>query len=212
MIIKTSHKQACGQDSSSENKKLMKGMRFMRYEKVPLPKDWMSGTIPYALNFFSPNPKRLLGLVKKGLQYLENSSCLRFEEQDPVKAAQLEDYTYLYFTYSGVSEDCCLKYYTKEYGRRTVLITPVCSNTHEIAHATLHGLGASHPPGEPFSETTVGAVTQGWCQQFTSVVTTTPYETSTSSKQYLKKNTRSKHRWVGLHGLKKSANDSKIQV
>ncbi|KAI5643830.1 astacin (Peptidase family m12A) domain-containing protein [Phthorimaea operculella] len=165
---------------------------------MPLPEDWKSGIIPYALNFFSPCPKRLLGLVKKGIDFLENNTCLKFEEQDPVIAAQKKNYTYLYFTYSGVAEDCCLKYYTKDYGRRTVLITPVCSNAHQVAHASLHGLGLAHSPDQPFNEYAVAAVTQHWCALMISLRTTTTEKIETTSRTILKKKTTYNdfhHRW-----------------
>ncbi|XP_013183637.1 zinc metalloproteinase nas-26-like [Amyelois transitella] len=116
------------------------------------PCDWNNGTIPFAFNFFSQSPKRLIGLVKKGHDHLEKISCLRFKEHNPVTLAHTPNITYLYYTYSGVLESCCLELYTKSVGRRLVLITPMCTVGLEVAHVILHGMGLWHPRQRPFAE------------------------------------------------------------
>ncbi|CAH0399435.1 unnamed protein product [Chilo suppressalis] len=113
-----------------------------------LPKDWPcswnDGVIPFVLDLFSVSPHRLINLVKKGHEFIEIRSCLRFKEYDPTIAAKITNFTYLYYTYSGVLESCCLKFYIKPYGRRLVVITPLCNKPAETGHATLHAMGLFH--------------------------------------------------------------------
>nr|XP_037874535.1 uncharacterized protein LOC119630128 [Bombyx mori] len=66
--------------------------------------------------------------------------------------------TYLYYTYSEVLENCCLSYFTKPSGKRTILITPLCTLPTEVAHATLHGMGLIHRTRKPFKFKNVKAV------------------------------------------------------
>ncbi|XP_030028983.2 uncharacterized protein LOC115446453 [Manduca sexta] len=113
---------------------------------------WGSGEIPFVFNFYSLSLKRLISLVHKGHSYIEERSCLVFKESNSMDLNQDQNNTYLYYSYSGVLENCCLPFFTKPVGRRLVLITPLCSLPAEVAHATLHGLGLRHPKNEPFAE------------------------------------------------------------
>ncbi|PZC80476.1 hypothetical protein B5X24_HaOG214633 [Helicoverpa armigera] len=122
------------------------------------PCQWNSGQIPFVFNFYSIGIKRLSSLVKKGHSYLEKRSCLKFTEHHPVEAAKMKNFTYLFYNYSGVLESCCLHYYTKPFGRRLVLITPVCTLPSEVAHAALHAMGLSHRKYELFNEVTTKAM------------------------------------------------------
>ncbi|XP_028159999.1 uncharacterized protein LOC114352569 [Ostrinia furnacalis] len=121
------------------------------------PCEWSEGTIPFVFDFFSVNPKRLRSLVRKGHEFLQKRSCLTFIEHNPVLMAQQLNTTYLYYTYSGVLESCCLHYYFKPVGRRMILITPTCTLPPEVAHVTLHGMGLDHRKREPFQESRVRA-------------------------------------------------------
>ncbi|CAK1598945.1 unnamed protein product [Parnassius mnemosyne] len=122
------------------------------------PSNWNSAVIPYTFNFYSPSSKRLISLVKKGLSYIEERSCLTFEEYDPRELAELKNFTYIYFSYSGVLEDCCLPFFKKRYGRRLVLITPLCTLPAEVAHATMHAFGLHHQNHQPFQENKMKAL------------------------------------------------------
>ncbi|XP_053611461.1 uncharacterized protein LOC128675803 [Plodia interpunctella] len=122
------------------------------------PCDWNNGVIPYAFNFYSQSPKRLIGLVKKGHEHLEKLSCLKFKEYNPVTLANSPNVTYLYYTYSGVLENCCLDFYTNYIGRRLVLLTPMCTMGLEVAHVTLHGMGLWHRRLKAFSDAQAKAV------------------------------------------------------
>ncbi|XP_041980784.1 uncharacterized protein LOC121734318 isoform X2 [Aricia agestis] len=102
------------------------------------PCDWSDGRIPYTFNLYS----------------LKQQSCLKFEERNPVELANRHNATYLVYTYSEVLEYCCHRLFYKPLGRRNVLITPLCSMSVEIAHATLHGLGLHHKRNEPFDKQT----------------------------------------------------------
>ncbi|XP_050563406.1 zinc metalloproteinase nas-26-like, partial [Spodoptera frugiperda] len=122
------------------------------------PSNWNSGEIPYVFNFYSIGVKRLISLVKKGHNYIENRSCLKFKEYDPKYASSQSNFTVLYYNFSGVLESCCLLYFSKPYGRRMVLITPTCAMPAEVAHATLHGMGLLHEHREPFIEADVRGI------------------------------------------------------
>ncbi|CAH2071144.1 unnamed protein product, partial [Iphiclides podalirius] len=116
------------------------------------PNQWNNSVIPYAFNFFSPSPKRLLSHVQKGHKYIEERSCLTFKEQDPRVLVTLYNFTYIYYSYSGVLENCCLPFFSKSQRRRLVLITPLCTLPAEVAHATLHAMGLRHKKHRPFSK------------------------------------------------------------
>ncbi|XP_013172529.1 PREDICTED: uncharacterized protein LOC106121401 isoform X2 [Papilio xuthus] len=103
-------------------------------------------------------PKRLISLVEKGHSYIEERSCLTFKEHDPRNVANLADFTYLYYTYSGVLESCCLPFFIKSSGRRLVLITPLCTLPAEVAHATMHAIGLQHKKHESFLQNEVKAI------------------------------------------------------
>ncbi|KAF9794560.1 hypothetical protein SFRURICE_017057 [Spodoptera frugiperda] len=93
------------------------------------PSNWNSGEIPYVFNFYSIGVKRLISLVKKGHNYIENRSCLKFKEYYPKYASSQSNLTVLYYNFSGVLE--------------------------KVAHATLHGMGLLHEHREPFIEADV---------------------------------------------------------
>ncbi|XP_031763093.2 uncharacterized protein LOC113510823 isoform X2 [Galleria mellonella] len=123
-------------------------------KNLPLdwPSCWTNGTVPFVFDFYSLSPRRLVSLIHQGHNYLEEHSCLVFEEHNPVTSARKRNFTYLYYIYSGVLESCCLQFYTKPVGRRVILITPLCTLPSDIAHATLHALGLMHWRKEPFSK------------------------------------------------------------
>ncbi|XP_059061579.1 uncharacterized protein LOC131854476 [Achroia grisella] len=123
-------------------------------KNLPLdwPNCWTKGTIPFAFDFYSLSPRRLISLVHKGHNYLQRYSCLIFKEHNPVILAQRKNFTYLYYTYSGVLESCCLQFQTKSVRRRVILISPLCTLPSEVAHVTLHALGLTHWRKEPFSK------------------------------------------------------------
>ncbi|KAJ8714599.1 hypothetical protein PYW07_002824 [Mythimna separata] len=116
------------------------------------PCEWNSGVIPFAFNFYSIGLKRLMSIVKRAHSYIERRSCLKFIELNPLKAAVKTNLTYLYYNFSGVLENCCLRYFHNPRGRRMVLITPVCSLPSEVAHVALHGMGLVHKKRESFNE------------------------------------------------------------
>ncbi|XP_022824841.1 zinc metalloproteinase nas-26-like [Spodoptera litura] len=122
------------------------------------PTEWNSGEIPFVFNFYSIGVRRLKSLVKKGHNYIEKRSCLKFKEYDPRKASKKANFTFLHYNFSGVLESCCLLYFTKPYGRRMVLITPTCAMPAEVAHASLHGMGLLHEHREPFREAEVRGI------------------------------------------------------
>ncbi|XP_013172520.1 PREDICTED: zinc metalloproteinase nas-12-like isoform X1 [Papilio xuthus] len=122
------------------------------------PNNWNNSIIPFVFNFYSPSPKRLISLVEKGHSYIEERSCLTFKEHDPRNVANLADFTYLYYTYSGVLESCCLPFFIKSSGRRLVLITPLCTLPAEVAHATMHAIGLQHKKHESFLQNEVKAI------------------------------------------------------
>ncbi|KAL0821155.1 hypothetical protein ABMA28_005774 [Loxostege sticticalis] len=128
---------------------------------INLPDDWPciwnNGTIPFVFNFYSVNPRKLRNLVRKGHDFLHKRSCLKFVERNPVTMARMPNTTYLFYSYSGALEVCCLHYYAKQIGRRNVLITPICTLPAEVAHATLHGMGIEHQSREPIPEVSVRA-------------------------------------------------------
>lgn len=59
-----------------------------------------------------------MSLVYKGLSYIEERSCLVFLEHNPEDLARKQNFTYLYYNYSEVLEDCCLTFFTKSVSRR----------------------------------------------------------------------------------------------
>ncbi|XP_075979773.1 uncharacterized protein LOC142978987 isoform X2 [Anticarsia gemmatalis] len=99
----------------------------------------------------------MTSLVKMAHGYLEERSCLKFHEIDPRVVANRSDFTYIYYYFSGALENCCLKHYDDDLGRRMVLITPICRMPAEIAHVVLHALGVTHIRREPFNELAVRA-------------------------------------------------------
>ncbi|KAM3965491.1 uncharacterized protein ACR2FA_000334 [Aphomia sociella] len=115
------------------------------------PRFWNKGTVPFVFDFYSLSPRRLVSLVFKGHNYLQDRSCLIFKEHNPIRSTLIQNFTYLYYTYSGVLESCCLQFYTQPVGRRVVLISPLCILPSEVAHVTLHALGLIHWKREPFS-------------------------------------------------------------
>ncbi|XP_032514694.2 uncharacterized protein LOC116768150 isoform X2 [Danaus plexippus] len=122
-------------------------------QDLPLnwPCEWNNGTIPYTLNFFLYSPRRLISIVYRGIKYIQDRSCLTFNEEKPTKVATVGIPTYLYFTYSDVLENCCLSFSSSYLQRRIVLITPLCTSPAETAHAILHAMGLNHRKKEPFT-------------------------------------------------------------
>ncbi|CAG4935330.1 unnamed protein product [Colias eurytheme] len=114
------------------------------------PCDWNDGIIAYTFNYYSLSPRRLISIVKKGLDFIEERSCLKFIERDPIELTKKTNFTYLFYSYSDVLESCCLQFFTNPYGRRQVLITPICSLPAEVAHTTLHALGLKHAKYDRF--------------------------------------------------------------
>ncbi|KAI8434356.1 hypothetical protein MSG28_012419 [Choristoneura fumiferana] len=104
------------------------------------------------------DPKSFIKIIRRGHDFIRHKACLRFHEQNPIVFAQIANLTYLYYTYSGVLEECCGTYFSKDIGRRLVLITPKCRAPAEVAHATLHALGLVHGKGQGFSQPSVQAV------------------------------------------------------
>nr|XP_053611462.1 uncharacterized protein LOC128675803 isoform X2 [Plodia interpunctella] len=119
---------------------------------------YCTGALTEYCDEFINGPKRLIGLVKKGHEHLEKLSCLKFKEYNPVTLANSPNVTYLYYTYSGVLENCCLDFYTNYIGRRLVLLTPMCTMGLEVAHVTLHGMGLWHRRLKAFSDAQAKAV------------------------------------------------------
>ncbi|XP_046966936.1 uncharacterized protein LOC124534940 [Vanessa cardui] len=115
------------------------------------PCEWNDGKIEFAFNFFLLSPKRLVSVVRRGIEYIEARSCLIFKEKNPIELAKGTNLTYLFFTFSDVLENCCLPfaYFDR---RRTVLITPLCTLPVEVAHVILHALGLKHKKHEAFSK------------------------------------------------------------
>ncbi|XP_045535035.1 uncharacterized protein LOC123721199 [Papilio machaon] len=122
------------------------------------PNNWNDSIIPFVFNFYSPSIKRLISLVQKGHSYIEERSCLTFKEHDPRIVANLANFSYLYYSYSGVLESCCLPFFIKPSGRRLVLITPLCTLPAEVAHATMHAIGLQHKKHESFLQNEVKAL------------------------------------------------------
>ncbi|XP_073960044.1 uncharacterized protein [Choristoneura fumiferana] len=153
VAVMTSH-----EDSSSEDEKTGR----TRVEKSELPsswpEEWNSGIIPFVYDYFCGNPKSFIKIIRRGHDFIRHKACLRFHEQNPIVFAQIANLTYLYYTYSGVLEECCGTYFSKDIGRRLVLITPKCRAPAEVAHATLHALGLVHGKGQGFSQPSVQAV------------------------------------------------------
>ncbi|XP_047532774.1 uncharacterized protein LOC125067921 [Vanessa atalanta] len=115
------------------------------------PCEWNDGKIEFAFNFFLLSPKRLVSVVRRGIEYIEARSCLIFKEKNPIELAKGTNLTYLFFTFSDVLENCCLPfaYFDR---RRTVLITPLCTLPVEVAHVILHAMGLKHKKHEAFSK------------------------------------------------------------
>lgn len=59
-----------------------------------------------------------MSIVSKGIHYLEDRSCLTFVEHSPIELANKVNNTYIFFSYSGVLESCCIPFYTTTNGRR----------------------------------------------------------------------------------------------
>ncbi|XP_050681863.1 uncharacterized protein LOC126977191 [Leptidea sinapis] len=122
------------------------------------PSPWSDGIIPFTFNYFSLSPRRLISVVRKGLDHIQERSCLRFIERDPMEVSRIINFTYLFFSYSDALESCCLEYFTMAYGRRLTLITPRCMMPAEVAHATLHAMGLNHSKHSRFDTKAVESV------------------------------------------------------
>ncbi|CAF4826754.1 unnamed protein product [Pieris macdunnoughi] len=121
------------------------------------PCQWNNGIIPYTFNYYSISPKRLISIVKKGIDFIERRSCLKFIEHNPLELVDRKNFTFLFYNYSDVLESCCMQFYTIPFGKRQVVITPICTLPAEVAHTTLHAMGLTHVKHERFSLAMVDA-------------------------------------------------------
>ncbi|CAK1542181.1 unnamed protein product [Leptosia nina] len=140
--------------------RICEGREEITDEKLPSiwPHHWSDGEIPYTFNYYSLSPKRLISIVKKGIDYIEERSCLKFREYNPLELLGKVNYTFLFYSYSDVLESCCMQFFTMPYGRRQVLITPICTLPAEVAHTTLHAMGLQHARRSRFSPVLADAV------------------------------------------------------